>query len=78
MRCQYSWALPVSGQMTAFAIPGCRLRLTVSWSITAQSSKYWSMRDSGLLGVTVGLFIVYKWFSMRYHTLRTCAGVIPV
>ena len=51
MRCRYSWAFPVSRQMTVFAIPGCNVRLPVTWSITAHSSPSMRTRGAGLLGV---------------------------
>ena len=65
MRCQYSWAFPVSGQMTALAPPGCNVRFTVTWSMTAYSSPSGRTRGAGLLGLEGGVLIVATWFDMR-------------
>ena len=51
MRCQYSCVFSVLGQMTALALPGCNVRLTVTWSMTAQSSPTGRTRGAGLLGL---------------------------
>ena len=37
IRCRYSWAFPVFGQMTVFSLPGCKVRFPVAWSITTHS-----------------------------------------
>ena len=55
IRCLYSWEFSVLGKMIAFAIPGCKVRLLVAWSITAQSSLTGHTRVAGLLGVQVYL-----------------------
>ena len=51
MRCRYYLAFPVSGQMTALALPGCNVSLPVTWSVNSQSSPAGRMRGAGFLGV---------------------------
>ena len=65
--------------MTAFAIPGCKVRSPVSWSINDQSSPSGRTRGSGFLGVDVGVLMVEKCFvsrscpwRRRYHVLYLC------
>ena len=58
------------GADDAFTIPGCMLRLTVSWSVTAQSSPVWRKRGAGMLGASVGVFMVITWFFMRFCPWR--------
>ena len=65
IRCRYSCAFIVSGNMTALSLPGCNVRLTVTWSMTAQSSPAGLMRGAGLLGLEGGVLIVTRWFAMR-------------
>ena len=48
--CRYSWAFPVSGQMTVFSLPGSNVSLPVSWSITNQYSPAGCTRGAGFLG----------------------------
>ena len=78
MRCQYSWALTVLGQMTMFAILGCRVSSSVDWSITAQSYLSGRMRGSGFLGAEVGTLMVATWFAMRSCPWRGRFGVLYV
>ena len=33
IRCRYSWAFPISGHMTTFSFPGCKVRLLAVCSI---------------------------------------------
>ena len=49
-RCRYYCAFHVSGQMTAFIMPGWRVRLPVAWYITSQSSTVGNTGGAGLLG----------------------------
>ena len=58
MRCRYYWAFPVSGKMTALALPDCNVRLSVTWLMTAQSSPAGRTRGDCLLGVEGGVLIV--------------------
>ena len=76
MRCQYYWAFPVSGQMTALALPGCNIRLRVTWSMTAQTSPAGCTRGADLLGMTGGLLIVATWFAMQSCPWRRLARVL--
>ena len=43
--------------MTAFIMPGCRVRLNISWSINVQSSPFGITKVSGLLGAEVGVLV---------------------
>ena len=70
VRYWYSWAFPVSGQMTEISLPGCNGMLPVTWSMTVQSSPDGRTRGDGLLVVEGGVFIVAIWFSMRYFPWR--------
>ena len=65
MRCWYSCTFPVSGQMTALALPGCNSRFMVTWLMTTQSSPAGRTRGSGLLGLEGGVLIATRWFAMR-------------
>ena len=58
MRCQYYWAFTIPGQITALVLPGCNVRLTVTWSMAAQYSPAGSTRGPGLLGLAGGVLIV--------------------
>ena len=62
--CRNSWAFPVSGHMTVLSIPGYKVILTVTWSITAHSSPVVCMRGDALIGVEVGFLMFATWFSM--------------
>ena len=76
IRCLYSWEFSVLDQMIAFAIPGCKVRLLVAWSITAQSSLTGHTRVAGLLGVQVLSLMVSTWFSIRSCPWRWRARVL--
>ena len=76
MRCRYSCAFPVSGKMTALSLPGCNIRLLVTWLMTTYSSTAGGTRGSGLLGLEGGLLIVDTWFAMRYCPWRRLALVL--
>ena len=62
--------------MTSLDLPGCNVRLTVTWSMFAQSSPAGRMRGAGLLGVEGGVLIVTTWFAMRSYPWRHLACVL--
>ena len=76
IRCQYYWAFPVFGHMTAFALPSCKVISPVAWSITSQSSPSRLTRGAGLLGADVGVLMVATWFYMRYCPWIRCYHVL--
>ena len=76
IRCQYYWAFPVFGHMTAFALPSCKVISPVAWSITPQSSPSRLTRGAGLLGADVGVLMVATWFYMRYCPWIRCYHVL--
>ena len=76
MRFRYYWAFPVSGKMTALALPSCNVRLPVTWSMTAQSSPAGHPMGAGLLVMLGGLLIVATWFAMRSCPWRRLARVL--
>ena len=86
MRCRYSCVFPVSGKITASALPGCNARLTVTWLMTTQSSPAGRTRGAGLIGLEGGVLIVDTWFAMRSCTwrrldlvlYRCCFGILWV
>ena len=79
MRCRYYWDLPISGHMTVFTIPGCRVRFQVAWSIIAHSSLDGFTRCAEFMGAVVGVLMVDAWFFHEVLYLETtCTGVIPV
>ena len=51
MSCWYSCSFPVPVYMTALALPGCNVRLPVTWLMTSHSSPAGLTRVSGLIGV---------------------------
>ena len=55
---RYSCDLPVPGQMTEFVMPRCRVRLSVAWSINAQSSPDGRIMGSILMGAEVGILMI--------------------
>ena len=57
IRCRYYWDFIVWGQMTVFALPGCKVRLSVAWLITALSSPSGRTKGAGLLGAEVEVLI---------------------
>ena len=76
MRCRYYCAFLVSGKMTALSLPGCNIRLPVTWLMTAQYSPAGRTRGDGLLGLEGGVLIVSTWFAMRYRTWRSLVLVL--
>ena len=72
----YSWTFPVSGQMTAFSIPGCKVRLTFAWSINDQYSPAGRTEGAELLCEDVGVLIVATWFTMSSCPWIQCSRVL--
>ena len=79
MRYWYSCAFPFLGHMNALALPGCNVRLPVTWSMAAQYSPSGGMRGASLLGF--GGWGV-DFFHIVFHEVlsmeTSCTCVIPV
>ena len=76
IRWRCSWAFPVLEYMTAFTLPGCKVRLAVAWSITVQLSPDRWMRGAGFMGEEVRVLIVFKCIAIRPCTCIWHAWVL--
>ena len=64
VRWRHSCAFTMLGEINAFIVPGCRVRLPVDRSINSQFYPTYLMMGAGLLCEVVGVFMVATWFSM--------------
>ena len=53
--------------MTVFALPCCKFRLPVAWSVTFQYSPTGRTRGSGFMGLEVGVLKVATWFAVSSY-----------